>query len=85
MLKVINYNDYNSNMGIIIDIESSEIFMQKHIPGAINIPYEKLLYNRDKLLSKNETYYIYCNGGHKSKRAVSILDAYGYNVVQLIK
>lgn len=71
-------------MGKLIDVESKEIFMQKHQTGAINIPYETLLYNKDRLLNKEETYYIYCQGGHKSKRIVSILSAYGFKVVQVI-
>ena len=83
-MKSININEYNPGMGKLISIESKEIYNQKHINESINIPMETLLYNRDKLLNKNETYYIYCNGGHKSKRVVNILELYGYNVVQVI-
>lgn len=83
-MKTININDYNFTMGKLINIEPKEIYNQKHIEGSINIPYETLLYNRDRLLNKEETYYIYCLGGHKSKRAVNILELYGYNVVQVI-
>ena len=83
-MKTININEYDLSMGKLIDIEPKEIFMQKHIDGAINIPQETLLYNRDRLLNKNETYYIYCHGGHKSKRVTNILELYGFNVVQVI-
>ena len=71
-------------MGKLIDIEPKEIYNLKHINGSINIPYDTLLYNRDKILNKDETYYIYCHGGHKSKKIVNILELYGYNVVQVI-
>ena len=83
-MKTINISEYNESMGKLIDVEAKEIYNINHINGAINIPYETLLYNRDRLLNKNETYYIYCKGGHKSKRIVSILTAYGYNVIQVI-
>ena len=83
-MKIISINEYNPSMGKIIDVEAKEIYNQHHIEGAINIPYETLLYNRDRLLNKDETYFIYCRGGHKSKRAVNILELYGYNVVQLV-
>lgn len=83
-MKTININEYNTSMGKIIDVESKEIYNQHHIKGSINIPFETLLYNRDRLLNKEETYYIYCHGGHKSKRAVNILEMYGFNVVQLL-
>ena len=82
-MQSININEYNPSMGKLIDIEPKEIYNQKHIEGAINIPYETLLYNRERLLNKNETYYIYCRGGHKSKRAANILDLYGYKVIQV--
>ncbi len=71
-------------MGKLINIESKEIYNINHVIGSINIPQETLLYNREKLLNKNETYYIYCEGGHKSKRVVNILDLYGYDVVQVL-
>ena len=83
-LKTININEYDLSMGKLIDIESKETYNKNHINGAINIPYESLLYNRERLLNKNETYYIYCHGGHKSKKAVGILELYGYNVVQVL-
>lgn len=83
-MKSININEYNPKLGKLIDVESKEIYNQHHIDGSINIPYEVLLYNRERLLNKDETYYIYCQGGHKSKRAVNVLDLYGYNVIQVI-
>lgn len=83
-MKTININEYNFGMGKLIDIEPKEIYMQKHIEGAINIPKDTLLYNRDRLLNKEETYYIYCHGGYKSKKVVSILNLYGYDAVQVL-
>lgn len=83
-MKTIDISEYNPNMGKLIDIESKELYIQNHIPSSVNIPYETLLYNREKLLNKEDTYYIYCRGGHKSRRAVSILEMYGYNVVQVV-
>ena len=83
-MKSINISEYDQSMGKLIDIEQKEIYNQYHIDGSVNIPYEVLLYNRDRLLNKKETYYIYCHGGHKSKKVVNILEKYGYNVVQVL-
>ena len=83
-MKTISINEYNSSLGKLIDIEPPEIFIQKHFPGAINIPYETLLYNRERILDKNETYYIYCQKGNKSKRAMNILTTFGYKIVQVL-
>lgn len=84
IIKTININDYNPLMGKLIDVEPKEIYLKHHINGAINIDKDTLLYNRDRLLSKDETYYIYCSKGNKSRRVVSILELYGYNVVQVL-
>ncbi|HBA37416.1 MAG TPA: rhodanese-like domain-containing protein, partial [Firmicutes bacterium] len=44
---------------------------------------EKLLYNPQKYLDKDKTYYFYCLKGSRSRRAVSILSVYGYKVVKV--
>ena len=83
-MKTININDYNVSMGKLINVDDKQVFMQSKIPYATNIEMSTLLYNRDRLLNKNETYYIYCQGGRKSKRVVNVLDAYGFKVVQVV-
>ncbi len=47
-------------------------------------PYEKLLYNPSLYLDKNKRYYFYCKNGIKSKKVVSILEIYGYDVIRVI-
>lgn len=48
------------------------------------VPYEKLLYNPSLYLDKNKKYYFYCKKGIKSKKVVSILEIYGYDVTRVI-
>ena len=64
----------------IIDVGSPTLYKNNHINGSINIPYEILINNYRKYLNKNETYYLYCQSGKLSKRAVIILSSIGYNV-----
>lgn len=81
-MNAVKYEDYN-NDGQIIDLEEKNVDNKQKIPGSINIPYETLMFHYKDYLDKNKKYYLYCSGGKKSKRAVLILQYYGYNVVQL--
>ena len=60
----------------------------KHDGELINLEnvdyYEKYLYNPSLYLDKNKKYYFYCKNGIKSKKIVSILEIYGYNVTRVI-
>lgn len=71
MMRVINIKDYN-NEGVFINLDIS--FK----------PYDNLLNNHYKYLSKDKEYYFYCKGGAKSKKVASILSAYGYNTVLVL-
>lgn len=71
-------------MGTLIDLEDVITYSEGHIEGAINIPYEKLLTNYKDYLNKTSKYYLYCKKGFKSRKAVSILEYYGYDVTQVI-
>ena len=78
--KIINNLD-NLN---IIDIRDSYLFNIGSIPYSINIPMNFILINPDNYLNKNKEYYIYCNQGINSKKTCEILNAQGYNVINII-
>jgi len=84
-MKRIDLNIYNKNMGLLIDISDPATYQENMIPGSINIPYQKLLLNYKELLDKNKRYYIMCTKGIHSRKVVSILEFYGYNVTQVIR
>ena len=76
-MKKIMLKDYKESMGIFIDINYNCMNVVKNCE---HIPYEKLLINHKELLDKDKKYFIYCNGGIKSRKAVNILEFYGYDV-----
>ena len=82
-MKRININDFNPSMGILIDVRDPVYYEKEHYKNSINIPYNKLLLNHKSLLDPGKKYYITCTKGHKSKKAVSILEFYGYDVTQV--
>ncbi|MDE5539042.1 MAG: rhodanese-like domain-containing protein, partial [Bacilli bacterium] len=71
------------SMGLLIDVQNPIDYQAYHHPDSVNIPYEKLLLNYKTLLEKNRPYYIVCTKGTKSRKAVSILEFYGYDVTQM--
>lgn len=82
-MKRLKINDYYKSMGTLIDIQNPIDYQEYHHPDSINIPYEKLMLNYKKFLDKNKRYFIVCNKGTKSRKAVSILEFYGYDVTQM--
>ena len=82
-MKRLKIKEYKYYMGKLIDIQNPIDYKEYHHPDSINIPYEKLLLNYKTLLDKKESYYIVCNKGTKSRKAVSILEFYGYDVTQM--
>lgn len=82
MISSININELNEKENII-DIRNIENYNYSHIPGAINIPSEKLLINPNKYINKKEKYYIYCQHGKTSYNICRILSNMGYNVIEL--
>ena len=78
----IRLEEFKTSMGTFIDLN----YYDSHIiDKAIHIPYEELLINFKELLRKNKKYFLYCNGGIKSKKATAILDFYGYDVTYVYK
>lgn len=75
-MKKILLSDYDYSMGIFIDLSNSKV-----VGSSMDVSYEDLLINHSELLDKSKKYYIYCKGGIKSRKAVNILEFYGYDVV----
>ena len=64
-------NDY-----VIIDIRTPKEFRERHIKGAVCIPYERL-HQQVKLL-RNRTLILYCDRGGLSLKAAKELQEMGY-------
>ena len=75
--------DHKEDMGIFIDLEH---FQNEEITDKeIKISYDNLILNFKDYLDKSKKYYIYCSSGVKSKKAVNILEFYGYDVTLVYK
>lgn len=69
---------------IILDVRRADEFAEGHIPGAINIANEDIGTTEPELLQdKEQTIYVYCRSGNRSKQASSKLAAMGYtNIIE---
>lgn len=67
---------------IILDVRTVEEYDGGHIPGAINIPNETIGDEEpSELPDKNQTIYVYCRSGNRSKKASEKLVKLGYTDV----
>lgn len=85
IMKKIKYDDYKTQMGILIDVQHPEDYLNNPTLNSVNIYSDKLLLNYKTLLDKNKSYYIICNKGHLSQKVVSMLEYLGYDVTQVLK
>ncbi len=68
---------------IILDARTQEEYNESHIPGAILIPYDKILENAEDLLTdKDQLILVYCRSGRRSKLAAEGLIKLGYTNIK---
>ncbi len=83
-MKRIKYSEYNSSMGILIDVQHPLDYKETPTAG-INIYADKLLMNYKNYLDPTKKYYIICNKGKLSGRVVAMLEYLGYDATQVLK
>lgn len=59
IMKRINLSDYNSNLGILIDVKHPLDYKDDPTPGSINIYADKLLMNYKMLLDYKKNIILY--------------------------
>ena len=69
---------------VLLDIRDKYEYMLGHIAKAINIPYTYLITMPNNYLKLDETYYVYCENGIKSRKICEFLNDLGYKCVDLI-
>lgn len=75
----------NSGDYIILDVRRADEFAEGHIPGAINYANEDILQDKPEALPDLEqTIYVYCRSGRRSKEAADKLVQMGYtNIIEI--
>lgn len=70
---------------LIIDVRTPEEYEEKHIEGAINIPFYEIDNLKNEIIDKSTIILLYCKIGKRSKIAKEILTANGYKNVYTFK
>ncbi len=66
---------------ILIDVRTESEYNLMHIKNAINIPVDTLLNKiSDGTIDKEKNIMVYCSSGARSKKAIQLLNKFGYNI-----
>lgn len=66
---------------VVVDVRTEEEFVNGHVEGALNIPYDEIDENVD--LDKKRPILVYCQSGSRSKKAYERLVSLGFKVLDL--
>ncbi len=67
---------------LVLDVRSPEEFGEGHVPTAINIPFNEIEEQQDRLAAyKDKDILIYCRSGRRAGWAQSTLDKLGFKRV----
>ena len=75
---------YGLENAVLIDVRQPDEFERGRIPGARNVPSQKLRDFSLEVTDKDTPIYVYCLSGARSARAVRALQGVGFtNVIDL--
>ena len=81
----VNANDYEkifSKENVLIDVRTPSEYQAGHLKNAVNIPYDKIKSEIEKLASdKAQTIVVYCRSGRRADIAAKNLTGLGYKNV----
>ncbi len=73
-------NIASQKISVILDVRSEQEFLQGHIQGALNIPYNQLIQHKALIEKyKTEDVVIYCRSGRRARIAYQTLQDLGFN------
>lgn len=68
---------------VLVDLRRPDEYARGHIPGAINVPYERLKLERVRFDKSGELAF-YCAHGSKSMAACTLYERFGYKTWDLL-
>jgi len=71
-----------TKQGRVVDVRGGGEFDAGHVPGALHIPHTRLGKKLDKL-PQGVPLLVYCNSGARAAAAVSLLERFGYEAIEV--
>jgi rhodanese-related sulfurtransferase len=81
--QLVEQYDAGSNSDLmVVDVRSQKEFLQRHVPGAIHIPFEYLETRfRAEVPKETKNILVYCSQGERSRLACDFLSRDGYTTL----
>jgi rhodanese-related sulfurtransferase len=71
---------------LVVDVRTPEEFAAGHVPGAINIPYDRMAARSGEIIArKDSSIVLYCRSGRRSGIAAKVLADRGFKHVDLLE
>lgn len=84
MIPIGKLRDYLNKAGtILIDLREPEKYVEGHISGAVNIPYERWQIEKEKWRHHYDTVIFYCERGNQSMYAAKEMNKRGYHAISI--
>lgn len=73
---------YNRENAVFVDVRGENAFLNAHLPGAVNVPLERLEQQTNRLKRyKGRPVIVYCDTGRTSAKALGQLKEQGFDPV----
>lgn len=78
LISLDDFKTMNKNKVVIIDVRTTVEYNMGHVKKSINIPLSTFSKSKFKKFNKNDKIVLYCNTGHRARRAADLLKSYGF-------
>lgn len=66
---------------VLLDVRTKEEYMEKRIPGSVNLPLDDIGRARFFVADLSTPVYVYCRSGSRSRSAAGVLKKLGFTNV----
>lgn len=69
---------------LLVDVRSPAEFKSGHVPGAVNIPLQRIGQATELAAHRDATIHLICQSGARSGRAQSLLARQGFSTINIL-